>query len=350
MALDLHALRDQFPHGAGYLSAATMGLPPKDAVIAMRHDLDLWSTARKDPADYCASVERTRAHYAALVGVSPHAVALASQTSVMASLIAHAVPEGREVLVVDGDFTSTIFPFYARNGISVRSVPLAALAAEISSKTWLVSFSLIQSANGQVADVAAITEAAAEHGTLTFCDVTQAAGIHPVDASQYDITACHAYKWLCSPRGVGFLTVNPRVIDEVPAIQAGWYAGSSVWESIYGPGIDLATDARRFDISPSWQAWVGAEPAIELFSSLDSAAVWSHASALGAQFLEASGRPILAQAIVTVPDRDGRKLLALQREGITASGRDGCLRLAFHVWNDTDDVERALDALTRSAS
>ena len=66
-----------------------------------------------------------------------------------------------------------------------------------------MSFSLVQSANGKVADVEAIVEAAAAHDVLTFCDGTQGIGVHPFDASRFDVTGCHAYKWLCSPRGVG---------------------------------------------------------------------------------------------------------------------------------------------------
>ena len=348
MALQLADLRAQFPHGAGYLSAATMGIPPVDAVNAMKNDLELWSTAARDPGDYGPIVERTRAHYAALVGVGVGSVAIASQTSVMASVLAHAVPAGREVLVVDGDFTSTMFPFFARTDITVRSVSLDALAEEISAATWLVSFSLIQSANGTVADSDAITEAAARFGAITVCDVTQAAGIHPVNAVQFDVTVCHAYKWLCSPRGVGFLTVNARVIAEVPTIQAGWYAGNDPWSSIYGPAMNLAPDARRFDISPAWQAWVGAEPAIALFAGLNISHVWAHASALGTAFLGGLGQRGRDQAIVTVPDDDGSRLLALRSAGLTASGRGGKLRVAFHVWNDEDDVARAISAV-RSA-
>src|SRR5690606_1809770 len=136
--------------------------------------------------------------------------------------------------------------------------------------------------------------------------------------------------------------------EEIRPVQAGWYAGRDVWGSTYGHTLDLAPGARRFDVSPVWPAWVGAVPALELFTSLDVAEVWRHSAALAASTLEALGEPVRRQAIVTLPDEDGAQLRALTAAGVRASGRAGRLRLAFHLWNDEDDVERVVRALHRA--
>ena len=68
------------------------------------------------------------------------------------------------------------------------------------------------------------------------------------------------YKWLLSPRGTAYFTVRPEHMDEVVPHTAGWYAGHLPWESIYGTPLRLADDARRFDVSPAWHCWVGAQP------------------------------------------------------------------------------------------
>ena len=78
------------------------------------------------------------------------------------------------------NFSSLMAPFAIRADIRFRVVPFEALADAISEKTWLVVFSLVQSATGVVADVDAILEAAARHNTLTFCDTTQATGVLPM--------------------------------------------------------------------------------------------------------------------------------------------------------------------------
>ena len=69
----------------------------------------------------------------------------------------------------------------------------------------------------------------------------------------------------------------------MPPVFAGWYAGGDPWVSCYGHEVELAADASRFDVSPAWQAFVGAEPALELFASLDARALYEHATGLAAR-------------------------------------------------------------------
>ena len=345
--------RAGFAGGAGYLAACTMGLPMRATVAAVAADLSRASDGGACPIEYGAVVERTRGHYARLVSVPVDRVAIGSQTSVMISLIAAAVPHGAEILCVEGDFSSVVLPFALGRGsdIRVRLVPLASLADEIRADTWLVAYSLVQSATGEIADAAAISAAAARHGTFTLCDTTQAAGWMPVAAGEHDATVCHTYKWLCAPRGVAFLTLGSRLAAELHPTQAGWYAGEDPWRSCYGGAVDLAADARRFDVSPAWQAFVGAEPAMELFANLDPAALRDHCAGLAGAFrgrlgLEPGPGPGTS-AIVTWNDPDGVDLERLRAAGIVASGRAGRARVAFHLFNDADDVDRSATALGR---
>jgi len=343
----LAAAIPQFGDPRGFLAVASIGIPPRRAVEALSADLAAWSIAQRDPQGYDPVIARTRAHYANLVGVPASRVATGSQTSVLASVVAAAVPDGAEVLVADHDFSSIVFPFMQRKGIRVRSVPLEALADSITDETWLVVFSMVQSRNGIVADVPALLEAAARTNTYTFCDFTQAAGVLPVDASQFDVTVCHSYKWLCAPRGVAFMTLSERFDPLLTPIQAGWYAGDDVWTSTYGPEMKLAHDARRFDVSPAWQAWIGAEQSIGLFAGLDIAEVWAHCAGLGDLLCDELRIPQQHQAIVTWADADGDDLRTLIDAGIRISGRAGRLRASFHLWNDPTDVTAVLRALKR---
>ena len=343
--------RAQFSGGRRYLGACSLGLAGSATLEAMRADQADWAAGRCSPAKYDAVIDRTRASFARLMGVDAGRVAVGSQTSAMVSVLAAAVPAGAEVLCVDGDFSSMVFPFVVAEGrgVVVRHVALEALAASITPATYLVAFSLVQSSSGWLADVDAIVAAARANGAFTLCDTTQAAGAMPVDASLFDATVCHAYKWLCAPRGAAFMTLAEGYQQTLAPIQANWYAGDEIWASCYGPTMALAPDARSFDVSPAWPVWVGAEPAIDLFASLDLAEVHAHNVALGDALCDGLGIVRRGQAIVTWPDADGRQLEALVAAGIVASGRAGRARVAFHLWNDERDVADVLAALSVAA-
>jgi selenocysteine lyase/cysteine desulfurase len=349
-ARPLGTLRDSFTPVPGYLNAATLGLPTHGTVAAVRSTLEEWQAGRCRPLDFDTAVTRSRRAYARLVHTGAERVAVGSQTSVFAGLVASALPDGADVVTVEGDFTSLVFPFlvHADRGVTVRQVPLEALADAVRPGTALVAYSLVQSADGRVADAGAVRGAARAAGALTLADVTQAAGWLPVHADEDDLTVCSAYKWLCAPRGTAFLTVGPRVAERLRPIHAGWYAGESVWESTYGPDMTLAGDARRFDVSPAWFAWAGTAPAVEAFAAADVEAVHRHDVALADGLREALDLPPGGSAVVALPDGHGEARAALEAAGCVVAGRAGKVRIAFHVWNDEDDVQRAATALRGS--
>ncbi|WP_159607639.1 aminotransferase class V-fold PLP-dependent enzyme, partial [Agromyces humi] len=157
----------------------------------------------------------------------------------------------------------------------VTSAP--ALADEVRADTWLVSYSLVQSATGELADAASVTDAAHGVGARVLVDTTQATGWLPTTELDADLIVCHAYKWLSAPRGAAFAAFSERLADELTPYTAGWYSGADPWSSCYGPDLHLASDATRFDVSPAWHAWAGAEAALGFAASLDAGEVHDHA-------------------------------------------------------------------------
>jgi selenocysteine lyase/cysteine desulfurase len=346
-ALSPAGLAAHFPSVPGYLNAATMGLPPIEVSAALRESLSAWETGTLPPVALDGTVNAARAAFARIVGVPSSEVAVGSQVSVLVGTVATGLPPGSEVLTVEGDFTSVVFPFLvqAGRGVRVRQVPLERLAEEVREDTSLIAYSLVQSADGRVADSAAIGRAADRVGALTLCDTSQAVGWLPVSAGAADITVCGTYKWLCTPRGVAFMTVGARAGQSLTPVNAGWYAGESVWDSVYGPQMNLAADARRFDVSPAWMCWAGAVPALELFASADPDELYRHGTGLADGFRERLGLAPTGSAIVALDDPDGVLRGVLDAAGCTVAGRAGRVRLSFHVWNDAADVDRAAEAL-----
>ena len=342
----LAAARAEFDADVTYLDTASFGLPPRRSWVALQHALAQWRAGTADPAGYDLPVAAARSAYARLAGVDPSLVAIGSQVSVFAGLIAANLPDGSEVLTATGDFTSILFPFYAQagRGIRVREVPLDRIADSMTSATTLVAVSAVQSADGRVADLGALHAASRATGARVLLDTTQAIGWLPVDASRFAYTACGGYKWLLSPRGTAYFTISPALIGELTPHYAGWYAGDNPWSSIYGGPLRLASDARRFDVSPAWHAWVAAAPAVQLLAQVGTPSLHRHALGLANRFRAAIGLEPADSAIVSLAT-DGAAADALTAARIKGSARAGRLRLSFHVSTSDQDADLAVDVL-----
>lgn len=334
-----------FPYAAGYLNTASLGLPPAPAVDAMTAALDDWQQGRANPPDYDRYVAASRRHFATISGVPETWVGAGSQVSGFVGLVAGSIPAGSVVVCPEGEFTSVLFPFLvqSRRDVTVRTVPFEALADAIGPDVAIVAFSAVRSDDGRVADLEAIRRAATSHGVLTLVDATQSAGWLPIDAAEFDVVIAGAYKWLLSPRGTAFVSIRPGLIDDILPVHAGWYAGESPWESIYGGPLRLASSARRFDLSPAWLCWVGTAPALELITTVGVAAIHRHNVELANRCRSAFGMVPSNSAIVSIEPPAG--LDATSLGGIRASMRAGRLRLCFHLYNTNDDVDRVVRAV-----
>jgi selenocysteine lyase/cysteine desulfurase len=165
-----------------------------------------------------------------------------------------------------------------------------------------------------------------------------------VSVEHVDALACAAYKWLCSPRGASFLYVSPALRDRIRPLAAGWYSGEVVHESYYGPVLQLAGSARRFDVSPAWHVWVGAAPALELLEEVGVEAIHDHDVRLANRFRAGLGMPPSNSAIVSTRLPGAGERLAAA--GIRAATRAGSLRVSFHLYSTDADVDTALAALS----
>jgi selenocysteine lyase/cysteine desulfurase len=325
----------------GWLNTASYGLPPRRAFDELQAMLADWRVGRTSWEGWDESTHRSRNAYAGLVGVDAEDVCVGAQVSQVLAPVAAGLA-GKRFLVPEPEFTSNLFPWLVAG--TVRTAPAATLADHVDAATDVVAFSLVQSADGTVADYAAIVEAARAHDALVIVDATQACGWLPFDAGRADVVVTGTYKWLMSPRGTALAYIAPHVQERLVPYAAGWYAGEDVHGSYYGPPLRLAKTARRFDISPSWPSYVGTAPALELVADLGVPAINAHNVRLANRFRDGLGLPAGNSAIVAVdvPGADDR----LARAGVRAAVRAGRVRASFHNYPTDADVDRALEALT----
>jgi selenocysteine lyase/cysteine desulfurase len=328
----------------GWLNTASYGLPPQPAWDALQAALADWRVGATSWEGWDEATAASRASFARLVGVASADVTVGAQVSQLVAPVAAAVPDGARVVVPDIEFTSNLFPWLAhRDRLTVVTAPTNRLVDTVAAGCDVVAFGLVQSATGEVADYAQIVAAAHGVGAMVVVDATQACGWLPFDASLADVVAVAAYKWLMGPRGTALAYLSPAVRDSTRPIAAGWYAGADVHNSYYGPPLRLATDARRFDVSPAWFSWVGTAPALAVVEEIGVPAIYDHNVALANRFLAGLGQPPGNSAIVTVNVPDAEAKLAAA--GIRAAVREGRVRTSFHVYSTEADVDLALDAL-----
>ena len=305
---------------------------------------------RPPAAEYSAAVERARGHAATLLGTGPDRIATGSQVSVFAGprrgISARRRRGGlhRGRLLVGG---------------RARSSRAATCACARCRSTRLAD----AIGPGDVAGV--VLARAVRDGRGRRCGIRRRgcqgrrrthrsstprrppAGCRPPGSTPTSRSATPT-SGSCAPRGAAFAAVlSDRADRRVRAVHGRMVLGRRPRASCYGPDLHLAEGARRFEVSPAWHAWVGAEAALGFAASLDMDDVrrprcrrsrTRSASELG-------HRAPSDSAIVTWPDADGSDLAALTAAGVVASGRAGRARVAFHLWNDEEDVALAADAL-----
>ncbi len=336
------AFGQEFDVPDGYLNTAGIGIPSAAAADAVESAVRDWRTGAGRPGDFEQPVQLARAAFAGLVGFGVERVAIGSAVSELVGLVAASVPDGTRVLVASGEFTSVSWPFAAQSarGVTVTVAEPAELG-ERAADHDLVAVSVVQSADGRVADLDALRAARAS-GTRVLLDASQSLGWFDADLSWADVVVAAAYKWLLSPRGAAWMAVRPEL--ELVPTSAGWYASADRWADIYRMPMRLAPDARSLDTSPAWYSHVGAAAALPWLAGLDRAAVHAHCVGLADRFRAALGMEPAGSAIVAV--RTPEAMERLTAAGIVASGRAGAARLAFHLYNTEADSARALAALT----
>ncbi|MGW2655265.1 aminotransferase class V-fold PLP-dependent enzyme [Streptomyces sp. NPDC001478] len=339
----------EFAPETAYLNTSSCGLLPRRAVDAVKALAEENASGRRAGAGDFEAVDRAREGFARIAGVDAGRVAAGSSVAVHVGLIACSLSTGAEVLVPEGEFSSVTSPFAVRGDLDLRVVPLERLAEAVRPRTALVAFSSVQSADGRLADLAAVRAAAAAHGARTLLDATQSAGWLPLDAGAYDYTVTAGFKFLLCPRGTSFLTVTREAQESLPPVFAGWPAAADGWDSMYAPLATLAPDARRYDEPPAFLPYHGAARSLDLVNEIGVEALHAHATALAARFrdgLEGLGhKPVPGEtAVVAVPGLGGRAA-ELERAGVMVSDRAGHLRAAFHLYNTEAHVDLALRVL-----
>jgi cysteine desulfurase / selenocysteine lyase len=360
-----------------YLNQASLGLIPDPAIDAMESFLK--QTARfgnlylSDDQE-AALLDGVRSAGATVLGTSSEAVAVVSGASEgLGQVTSLLEPDRGTVLLVGSDFPSVTYPWLAaseRGGNSLRFIDDRAdrdltedLIEAIDPGTAVVAFGVVQYATGTRVDAGRVAERAHEVGARVVVDATQLAGAGVVDTTRWgaDAVVTSGYKWLSSHGGVALLALAPDLVHRLPGF-IGWMGAQDPFD-LDPLTLRLADTARRFELSTmSYASAVGLESSIAMLSSLGFERIEEHARRLATHLVDRvaelgwrpfrpPGDPSAAPHIVSLRHADHDPAVTAERLAsearIICGRRAGGLRISLHAYNDSDDVDRLVEALRR---
>src|SRR5262245_1982743 len=220
----------------------------------------------------------------------------------------------------------------------------------ISIRTRAVVLSHVTSPTALVLPVEEICAAARRAGVLSIVDGAHVPGHLPLDVEEVgaDVYAGNCHKWLCAPKGSGFLWARPEHQDWIEPLVVSW-------------GYH---DGAGFGERHGWQgtrdpaAYLSVPKAIELHATFDLGAAKALADEAEARLTPYGLRPLRGQRsplmrALTVrssdPDLLQRRLYDEHRVEVPVYEWDETtlLRVSIGAYNDESDLERLAGALRR---
>lgn len=325
----------------------------------------------REPVDFIVKrlpglLAEARAALGAYVGAEADDLTFVANATTAVNMAARALDlrPGDEVLATDLEYGAcdhTWEQVCARAGARyVRAeIPLPldgvadALFARRTERTRAVYVSHITSATGLLLPVEEIVARARAEGLTTIVDGAHAPGQVDLDLAGLgaDFYAGNCHKWLCAPKGAGFLHVRPEWQERVDGTIVSWGYGEPA-SFLSRTELQGTRDAAAYLSVPDAIAFVEEHDRRDSCVALARDARTRLSELLGTEPLapDACIRQ-LASVRLPRPDPDlSRRLLEEHRIEIPTMGprRDELLRLSVALYTEPGDVERLLAALPQA--
>jgi isopenicillin-N epimerase len=251
-----------------------------------------------------------------------------------------------EVLTTDQEYRAVD---YAWDGTGARVVraPVESLWDHVTDATRVLSVSHVASPTGAIVPVAELCARARELGLLAVVDGAHAPGHVPVDLAAIgaDAYAGNAHKWLCAPKGAGFLWARPELQERLDPLVVSWgwpeveFAKRHGWQGTRDPAAFLSVPtAIEFQREWGWDEVQGrCHDLVERF------VVESGLPAAASEF----GQMLAVELPQCDPDEVQRRLFGEHRIEVPCFGHNGrpLLRISVQGYNTEEDIGRLVHAV-----
>lgn len=373
--LESETVQQEFAHlSTLFFNSAYFGPSPARAKTLALKALE----REMDPSGYpyrawVDLTEEMRTLLAQVIGCPADEVAHSTSVSEIISHVVNGITyqPGDAIVVMEGDYPSNILPWMINEehlGFTLhRQKPadftdIGQLIQNLPPQTRLVDLSLVRFDTGTCLDIVGLGRELKKRGILFLVDASQclgSRGIRKEELEVIDILACVSYKWMLGPYGHAFARFSPNALDQIRRTHASWLSSPNSKEvgSLVKYTTESLPGARRFDRgqAPNMLPMALLKGSLQLFLEIGLKQIEEHNMALVRHFLDIvpSGNvevcePSGQSSIVCLKLKNMESALLeerLRQERIDASVREGNLRLSFHMFNTTEQVETLARAL-----
>lgn len=323
---------------------------------------------------YNATKGRIKEILAGLLNCLPEELTLVHHTAEGLLFVSQGVDlqPGDEIVVLENEYPSNVYPWmhWQSQDVKLVTVPpgrhpdefLSGFVRALTPRTRVVSLSAVHWCTGMPIPVAQVGQLCRKQGIMFVVDGAQGVGHKPLDLHRdgVDFMAFSAWKWLMGPVGLGGFYVARDKMEALNSVS--WATSSVVDDETYLPyRTELKPDADRFILStPNFGDWIYFLAALEYLDAIGFEAVRNRLFALNAHLaagLRAKKFTLLADRFpehataITVCTRTGfdatNAVVQLKAEGVVAAARLGHLRLAPHIYNSFEQLDRVVALLHR---
>lgn len=366
MAVDWKAIRSEFPalERWTYLNTATYGqLPRRSVEAAARHFSHRDELACADFLDWFDDADRIRGLIARLIHCEAADIAFIPSAAHALSLLLGGLEwrAGDRVVTLADEFPNNLYnpALLRRHGVEAVEASWPEFYDAITPRTRLVVLSEVNYTSGFRPPLAEIAAFLRERGVLLYIDGTQSVGALEFDmaAIRPDMLAVHAYKWLLSPNGAGFLYVAPGLRERLEPNVIGWRSHRD-WrrvDNLHHGAPEFKSEAERYEggmlafpviyamgASVGMMLEIGPEVIARRVRELTDMTC-AMLRRLGARLLRDES-PRLYDSQIIAARFEGADASALARKlresGVLISARHGNLRISSHFYNNEDDIAR----------
>jgi isopenicillin-N epimerase len=341
-----------------YLNHGSFGACPRPVFeIYQRWQLEL----EREPVEFIVRrlpdlLAEARAALGAYVGAAADDLTFVPNAGTGVNVAARAIGlrENDEVLTTDLEYGACNYAWEwvcERAGARYVRVPYDELFEHVTERTRVVFVSHITSETGLLLPVGEIVARARALDLVTVVDGAHAPAHVPLDldALGADFYAGNCHKWLCAPKGAGFLHVRPDRQEVVDGPIVGW--GYDEDATFLTRTEEQGTrDSAAYLTVPAAIEFVREHDEPERCVELCREARRELCELLGSEPI-APESMVLRMASVRAPDAHAlqRALFEEHRIEIPAM-RDDLLRLSVAMYTTREDVERLLAAIPRAAA